>query len=323
MTLGEPAGIGPDLCLLGVGRDNLGNMLVIGDAELLRARAQALRTLVNIRRHSEAAELPSTRAPGLDVIDVPLPVAVVAGQPDPRNAATVLGWIDRAVAGCLSGRFAAMVTGPVDKAVINRAGIPFSGHTEYVARLSGCPDGVMMLVGGDLRVALVTTHIPLHAVPGHITVARLDRTIRIVDADLRRRFGLRAPRIAVCGLNPHAGEQGYLGSEEISVITPTIQSLVREGLVVFGPLAADSAFTDAALSRCDVVVCMYHDQGLPVLKQRSFHEGVNLTLGLPLVRTSVDHGTAYDLAGTGRADPCSLLAALQLATELATGTSNG
>jgi 4-hydroxythreonine-4-phosphate dehydrogenase len=245
-------------------------------------------------------------------------VPSVAGTLDAANARYVLDVLDVAVDGCISGRFDAMVTAPVHKGIINDAGVPFTGHTEYLAERTGARLPVMMLVGGGLRVALATTHLPLADVSAAITAERLADVLTILDADLKSRFGLAAPRILVCGLNPHAGEGGHLGREELDVIEPTLARLRAAGLQLTGPVPADTAFLPERVSVHDAVLAMYHDQGLPVLKRAAFGAGVNVTLGLPIVRTSVDHGTALDLAGTGRADPGSLVAAARLAVELCT-----
>jgi 4-hydroxythreonine-4-phosphate dehydrogenase len=242
---------------------------------------------------------------------------VRSGQLNPANAAYVLHLLDRAIDGCLRGDFDAMVTAPVQKSVINDGGIPFSGHTEYLAARTGAALPVMMLVSGQLRVALATTHLPLASVSGAITQPLLEQVLHILDHDLRTRFEIRAPRILVCGLNPHAGEAGHLGREEIEVIAPALQNLRRHGMQLIGPAPADTAFTPHMLQQADAVLAMYHDQGLPVIKYVGFSNAVNITLGLPILRTSVDHGTALDLAGTGKADAGSLGAALALAIELA------
>jgi 4-hydroxythreonine-4-phosphate dehydrogenase len=251
------------------------------------------------------------------VLPVPLKTPSVCGRLDPANARYVLDTLDRAVSGCLDGTFAAMVTGPVNKAVINEAGIPFSGHTEYLAAATRAGDVVMLLAAPGLRVALATTHVPLSAVSALITPQRLTVVLRILHAGLRKNFGIEHPVISVCGLNPHAGEGGHLGREEIDSIIPAMQALRAEGLRLIGPLAADTAFTPERLRETDAVLAMYHDQGLPVLKHLGFGRAVNITLGLPIVRTSVDHGTALELAGTGKADSGSLQAALQSAVEIA------
>jgi 4-hydroxythreonine-4-phosphate dehydrogenase len=253
----------------------------------------------------------------LRVLDVPLAAPCVAGTLDVGNARHVLNMLDRAIDGAASQEFAAMVTAPVQKSVINDAGVPFTGHTEYLAARTQAPHPVMLLAADTLRVALATTHLPLRAVSDAITPALLDVTLKILDADIRALWGISRPRIAVCGLNPHAGEGGHLGREDGEIIAPAIQRARAAGLLVDGPLPADTVFVPRALSNYDVVLAMYHDQGLPVLKHAGFGHAVNVTLGLPIVRTSVDHGTALDLAGTGRADAGSLIAATQLASEFA------
>ena len=324
VTVGEPAGIGPEL-LLALAREPWPAQLVaIADRDLLAARAAAVPGLepVTFDTFDPAADptaAPTPHQPGrLPVLHTPLARPAVPGRLDPGNAAAVLASLDAAADGCRDGRFAAMVTGPVQKSVIADAGFAFSGHTEYLAARCGVERVVMLLVADTLRVALATTHLPLAAVPGALTPDLLTATLRVLDGDLRRRFGLAAPRIAVLGLNPHAGEGGYLGREEIAVIEPVLAALRAEGLDLAGPLPADTAFTPRALAGVDAVLAMYHDQGLPVLKYAGFGHAVNVTLGLPIVRTSVDHGTALDLAGTGRADAGSLRAAVELAVALAT-----
>jgi 4-hydroxythreonine-4-phosphate dehydrogenase len=260
----------------------------------------------------------AARGPGhLQVLDVPLAAPCVAGRLDPANARHVLNLLDRAIDGALAGEFAAIVTAPVQKSVINDAGVPFTGHTEYLAQRTHAAHPVMLLAAASLRVALATTHLPLRAVSDAITAALLDTTLRILHDDVRRLWGMSRPRIAVCGLNPHAGESGHLGSEDRDVIAPAIARARAAGMLVDGPLPADTVFVPRALSNYDVVLAMYHDQGLPVLKHSGFGHAVNVTLGLPIVRTSVDHGTALDLAGTGRADAGSLIAATRLAIEFA------
>jgi 4-hydroxythreonine-4-phosphate dehydrogenase len=300
ITSGEPAGIGPELCLRLAERTWPAHLVVIGDRDLLAARAETL----------------GLRIAGLDILHVPLDVPAVAGRLDPANACYVLRLLDTALAGCLSGEFAAMVTAPVHKGVINDAGIAFSGHTEYLAEHTGTPRVVMLLAGAGLRVALATTHLPLREVPATITADSLETTLRILHADLQRKFGISKPRILVAGLNPHAGEGGHLGREEIDVIAPVLDKLRDEGMSLVGPLPADTLFTKNVLAGADAQLAMYHDQGLAVLKYAAFDEGVNITLGLPIVRSSVDHGTALDLAGTGRASPGSLFAAVTAAIEM-------
>ncbi len=251
------------------------------------------------------------------MIDVPLAAPCVAGKLDPANARHVLAMLDRAIAGCVNREFAAMVTAPVQKSVINDGGVPFTGHTEYLAERTQARHPVMLLAADGLRVALATTHLPLRAVSDAITPALLDTTLEILHADVGRLWGISRPRIAVCGLNPHAGESGHLGSEDHDVILPAITRARAAGMLVDGPLPADTVFVPRTLSNYDVVLAMYHDQGLPVLKHSGFGHAVNVTLGLPIVRTSVDHGTALDLAGTGRADAGSLIAATRLAMDFA------
>ncbi|HYX63305.1 MAG TPA: 4-hydroxythreonine-4-phosphate dehydrogenase PdxA [Burkholderiales bacterium] len=288
VTSGEPAGIGPELCVR-VARDY--PVTVIGDRTLL-------------------AGCPYVEHIALRGKNVP-------GRLNPANSAYVLAVLDRAIAGCLSGEYDAMVTAPVQKSVINDAGIAFTGHTEYLAERCHAAQVVMMLVGGGLRVALATTHLPLADVPRAITRTRLLAVIRVVDADLRKRFGIASPRILVAGLNPHSGESGHLGREEIEVIGPAIEEARAAGIAAIGPIPADTLFVPQRLREADCALALYHDQGLPVLKYASFGRGVNVTLGLPFVRTSVDHGTALDLAGTGRADAGSLAEAIELALRLA------
>jgi 4-hydroxythreonine-4-phosphate dehydrogenase len=263
--------------------------------------------------------VPGTPAPPISLLDLPLDAPAVAGQLDTRNAAAVLGGLQRAVRGCLAGEFSALVTGPMHKGVINDAGIPFTGHTEYLAELTDTPRVVMMLAGGGMRVALATTHLPLRQVADAITRNSLRETLTILHRALVTDFGLPRPRILVAGLNPHAGEGGHLGREEIEVIAPVLDDLRARGLDLVGPLPADTLFQRRLLDEADAVLAMYHDQGLPVLKHASFGEGINVTLGLPLIRVSVDHGTALDLAGSGRARDGSLRAAIALAWEMARG----
>ena len=320
VTMGEPAGIGPDLCVRLAERRWAARLIGIGDIELLRDRARRLRAGVRIVPYIRGRDA----APGtFEVAHFPLAVPAVPGRLDPGNAKAVLATLDAALTGCLAGEFSAMVTAPVQKSVINDAGMAFSGHTEFLAERTGATV-VMMLVGatatGPLRVALTTTHLPLSAVPAAITEALVTRTVRIVADELSAKFRIAKPRIAVCGLNPHAGEDGYLGREEIEIIAPALAALREQGIAVAGPLPADTIFVPAKASEFDCVIAMYHDQGLPVLKHASFGHGVNVTLGLPILRTSVDHGTALDLAADGAgarsADPGSLFAAVALAIEL-------
>jgi len=315
VTSGEPAGIGPELCAMLTQRAWPVRLVIIGDITLIRERVRETATLPVVAFDAEKDAAPGA----LEVLHVPLRTPVRAGVPDPANAGYVLSLLDHAIAGCLFGNFAAMVTAPVHKGVISDSGVAFSGHTEYLAEKTGTARVVMMLVGGGLRVALVTTHLPLAAVPAAITAATLEETVRILHHDLRRRFGLADPRILVAALNPHAGENGHMGREEIDVISPVLETLRGEDMKLIGPLPADTLFVPHMLAHGDAVLAMYHDQGLPVLKHVSFGGGVNVTLGLPIIRTSVDHGTAFDLVGSGRADPGSLFAAVELAIELVGG----
>ena len=316
VTAGEPAGIGVDLCLQLAACTPAMPFVVLCDRQLLQQRAMQLGVSVQLIDYNQLnLEVPA--AGQLRVLHVPLAQAAVAGQLNPANSPYVLALLQRAAAGCQSGEFAAMVTAPVHKGAINDAGIPFTGHTEYLAGLTSTPRVVMMLAGGGLRVALATTHMALADVAGAITRESLAATLRILHQALRQHFGLVLPRILVAGLNPHGGEGGHLGREEIEVISPVLDQLRREGMHLEGPLPADTLFTPQVLARGDCVLAMYHDQGLPVLKYASFGKGVNLTLGLPIVRTSVDHGTALELAGTGKADVGSLIAAIEMALEMA------
>jgi 4-hydroxythreonine-4-phosphate dehydrogenase len=320
VTSGEPAGIGPELCLRladrgdSAGQAHAARIVIVADRDLLEARAKLLALPVVFRAWAE--DLPPV--PGvLDVLHVPLATPSIPGHLAVANAPYVLQLLDRALTGCVAGEFAAMVTAPVHKGIINDAGIPFTGHTEYLAEKTATPRVVMMLAGGGLRVALATTHLPLKDVSAAITPLSLEQTIRILHAEMRNKYGLPAPRILVAGLNPHAGEGGYLGREEIEVITPVLERLRAEGMMLLGPLPADTMFTPPMLAQGDCVLAMYHDQGLTALKYASFGQGINVTLGLPIIRTSVDHGTALDLAGSGRADPGSLRVAVDQAVEMA------
>ena len=290
ITAGEPAGVGPELCNALVNSPYANDLVVIGDQRQLDERLQ--------------------------VIDMPFPVEVEPGQPDPVNAGTLLDGLRTAARGCLTGEFAGMVTAPLAKSVIADSGVAFTGHTEFLAELTEAAHPVMLLVAGELRVALASTHMPLRDVADYLTPDILKRVLRILNADLKDKFGIDEPDIIVCGLNPHAGEGGHLGREEIEFIAPALDELRAEGLRLRGPMPADTAFTPAAGHK-DAVLAMYHDQGLPVLKYAGFGHAVNVTLGLPIIRTSVDHGTAFDIAGTGTADPGSLLAAVELAASMA------
>jgi 4-hydroxythreonine-4-phosphate dehydrogenase len=316
LTCGEPAGIGPDLALTLALEPQPAELVAIADPGLLRERAALLGLAVELCEF-DPSQPAAAGSPGrLAVMPLSLAAPCTPGQLDPANARYVLAGLERAVAGCLDGEFDAMVTAPVQKSVINDAGIPFTGHTEYLQALTGTGQVVMMLTAGALRVALATTHLALADVPRAINRQGLSGVIEVLQTDLRRRFGLASPRIAVLGLNPHAGEDGHLGREEIEIIEPVIKALRGRGFDLRGPLPADTAFNPAVLDHCDAVLAMYHDQGLPVLKYAGFGSAVNITLGLPLIRTSVDHGTALDLAGTGNADPGSLRQAIRCAVDM-------
>ena len=314
LTPGEPAGIGPDLVVQLV-QDRLpdARLIVIADPQLLSARAALLGRPLRIVDDPEAAGTPGTVA----VWPVSVSRPVIAGTLDPDNVDYVLRTLERATDGCLRGEFGALVTGPVHKGVINDAGIAFSGHTEFLAQRAGAVP-VMMLAAGSLRVALLTRHVPLREVAAQITAAGIRETVTILARALHSDFGIARPRLLVCGLNPHAGEGGHLGREEAEVIRPALDKLRAEGLELIGPVPADTAFIPSRLAKVDAVLAMYHDQGLPVLKARGFGRAVNITLGLPFVRTSVDHGTALELAGCGGADVGSLKVALTMAIELST-----
>jgi len=316
VTAGEPAGIGPDLCVMLARHSLPARVVVVADRELLLQRAQALQLPLETADFMPGA---GTQAPPgvLLVSHVALARAAQPGKLDPVNSAYVLRTLEIAADGCRGGIFDAMATAPVHKGIINDAGFEFTGHTEFLAARTGTPQVVMMLAGGGMRVALATTHLPLKEVASHITRESLEQTLRIVRHDLVERFAIARPRIAVAGLNPHAGESGYLGREELDVINPVLEALRAQGFDLTGPLPADTLFNPERLKNYDCVLAMYHDQGLPVLKYASFGSGINITLGLPIIRTSVDHGTALELAGTGKADVGSLVEAVKLAAELA------
>jgi len=321
ITTGEPAGVGPELCTALSARAAGARLILIGNRALLEQRARTCGRDVHLLAYQPAAPAPP---PGhLEVIDVELAAPVITGQPDPRNAAAVLRSLDLAIEGCLAGDFDGMVTAPLHKGVICDSGVAFSGHTEYLEARTGSDGVVMLLEGGGLRVALATTHLPLRAVADAITRESLLRTLRILHRDLVTRFGIAVPRILVAGLNPHAGEGGHLGSEEIEVIAPALAQARSEGIAAEGPFPADTLFVEEMCGTADAVLAMYHDQGLPVLKRASFGRGVNITLGLPIIRTSVDHGTALAIAGTGTADAGSLVSAVEAAHRLAFAARKG
>ena len=323
VTSGEPAGIGPDACVALAEHEWQADLVVAADASLMKSAAAALGLALTIEIYDGSAP-PTAHRPGvLKVLHIPTAQPVVAGMLDLRNAGYVIAMLDRACDGCVNGEFAAMVTAPVQKSTLMDAGFAFTGHTEYLAARTRAALPVMLLKSERLAVALVTTHLALSDVPRAITAERLRATLKIVHTDLERHFAVAAPRIAVLGLNPHAGESGHLGREEIEVIEPVIRQLRSEGLDVRGPIPADTAFTPRSLAETDVVVAMYHDQGLPVVKHDGFGHAVNVTLGLPILRTSVDHGTALALARTGNADTGSLRAALALAIDLASPGHGG
>lgn len=303
ITSGEPSGIGPDVCLHLLNAKLPARISIIGDSVVFGQRASQLGLESALK--------------SLDLISVPTGFPVIAGRLDTKNVPMVLKQLDIAIKACMRKEFHAMVTAPVHKGIINLAGHHFTGHTEYLAKKTQSEKPVMLLTCEAMRVALVTTHMPLADVPAAITQNNLIRVLEVLYNDLKLRFGIVKPVIGVCGLNPHAGEQGHLGRTEIDIIEPTLELARGSGMEIIGPLPADTAFTPNVLNEVDAILTMYHDQGLPVLKYASFGRGVNITLGLPIVRTSVDHGTALDLAGTGRADPGSMIAAVETAIEIA------
>ena len=315
LTPGEPSGIGPDLCIQLAQKASACQLVVIADPELLKQRAKQLNIPLNIQLFDEKQAI-SLHTPGtLTVLPCYLHELAECGKLNKKNSPYVVKTIATATKGCLSGLFSAMLTGPVHKGIINEAGIAFTGHTEYIAAITG-GHPVMMLATEGLRVALVTTHLPLSEVSKAITKETLSTVIHLLDSDLRHRFGIKQPHILVCGLNPHAGEGGHLGREEIEIIEPVLDQCRQQGINLQGPLPADTLFNEKYLSSADAVLAMYHDQGLPVLKYKGFGKAVNITLGLPIIRTSVDHGTAIDLAGTGKAEVGSLIYALQTAIQM-------
>jgi|TARA_B110000879_G_scaffold118844_1_gene157912 4-hydroxythreonine-4-phosphate dehydrogenase len=314
ITSGEPAGIGPDLCLMLAQQNIDADIIIIGDKDALAARAKQLNIDINLLPYDPKN---TQRNQSISVLHLPTTEKVIAGNLNVNNSQYVLNTLNTAIVGCQNNDFDAIVTAPVHKGIINEADIDFTGHTEYLADRTNTQQVVMMLVGGGLRVALATTHLPLSKVAKAITKKSLEKTIRILHADLIGKFNIKNPRILIAGLNPHAGEDGYLGGEEITTINPVLVSLRKEGMELIGALPADTLFTEHHLKNADAVLAMYHDQGLPVLKHASFGKGINITLGLPIIRTSVDHGTALDLAGTGNINIGSMLAAADLAIKLA------
>jgi 4-hydroxythreonine-4-phosphate dehydrogenase len=316
VTTGEPAGIGPDIALMAAQRDWEAELVVIADPTLLLQRAQALGLPIHLQPWVPGEPARAQRAGTLAIHPVAQDVPTIAGTLNTANAAYVIDTLKQAAQGCMDGSWQAMVTGPVQKSVINDAGIPFIGHTELLAEETGAAQVVMMLATQELRVALATTHLALKDVPRAITRDLLRQTLGIVHRDLQSKFGIGAPRIAVLGLNPHAGEGGHMGREEIDTVIPVLEELRAAGMDLLGPLPADTAFNPKVLDNCDAVFAMYHDQGLPVLKYSGFGRAINITLGLPIIRTSVDHGTALDLAGTGAADWHSLEQAIQIACQM-------
>lgn len=296
VTPGEPAGIGPDIVLGVLAKHPDWPLVIVADKNLLMRRAQRLKLNINFQ--------------AVRIEHLPLRTQEEPGKLNLANAAYVLECLSVATQGCLQGKYQGLVTGPVHKGIINEAGFKFSGHTEYLAEITHSPLPVMLMVTRFFKVALLTTHLPLHAVPAAVTSERIQQTIEIIDQDFKKYFRINNPRIAVCGLNPHAGENGYIGREEIEIIIPTVEKLKKEGYELSGPLSADTAFTPQALKNCDVILAMYHDQALPVVKTVDFDQGVNITLGLPFLRTSVDHGTALNLAGAGKAKSSSLESAI-------------
>ncbi|TKY83443.1 4-hydroxythreonine-4-phosphate dehydrogenase PdxA [Pectobacterium polonicum] len=316
ITPGEPAGIGPDLVIALAQQAWPVELVCCADPELLFMRALQLSMPLTLRDYQPGQPAQPQQAGSLTVLPIATPATVIAGQLNVANSAYVVETLARACDGCLNGEFAALITGPVHKGIINDAGVPFSGHTEFFADRSSCDRVVMMLATEELRVALATTHLPLAAVSAAITRQSLHEVITILHHDLQTKFGITQPQIYVCGLNPHAGEGGHMGREELDVINPALDELRQQGITLIGPLPADTLFQPKYLQHADAVLAMYHDQGLPVLKYQGFGRAVNITLGLPFIRTSVDHGTALELAATGSAEPGSFITALNLAIKM-------
>ena len=322
LTPGEPAGIGPDICIMLAQKPLAADLVVVANSDMLLDRASQLGLQLQLLEFNPDLDRKAHEAGKLILINIPLNEAVQAGQLNRSNASYVLNTLDQAIEGCMNGVFDAMVTGPVHKGIINEGGINFTGHTEYLAERTGGNMPVMMLATPGLRVALVTTHLPLAKVPESITTERLSQIIEVLHRELITHFGISEPVIMVCGLNPHAGEDGHLGREEIETITPVLNHYREKGWNIQGPLPADTLFVPDKLKQADAVLAMYHDQGLPVLKHMGFGRAVNVTLGLPIIRTSVDHGVALDLAGSGKANPGSLEYAIAVATEMTNRSIN-
>jgi 4-hydroxythreonine-4-phosphate dehydrogenase len=321
ITPGEPAGVGPDLVIALAQSDWPVQLVVCADANLLTTRAQQLALPLTLQTYSATLPARPQQAGTLTILPISTAEAVVPGELNVANGRYVVDTLARACDGAISGEFSALITGPVQKSIINDAGVPFTGHTEFFAQRSHCEKVVMMLATEELRVALATTHLPLQAVSAAITRQCLHEVITILHHDLQSKFGIRQPQIYVCGLNPHAGEGGHMGHEEIDVITPTLDELRQQGMKLVGPLPADTLFQPKYLQHADAVLAMYHDQGLPVLKYQGFGRAVNITLGLPFIRTSVDHGTALELAGSGHANVGSFKTALNLAIKMITNSN--
>ncbi|MAG77698.1 MAG: 4-hydroxythreonine-4-phosphate dehydrogenase PdxA [Colwelliaceae bacterium] len=321
VTPGEPAGIGPDLVLAIAQQDWPVEIVIVACADLMKARAKQLGIDITLIEYDENQPAKPQKAGTLTILPIATEQEVVPGQLNPSNGAYVVETLRIASERNMSGEFDAVVTGPVHKGLINQAGIAFSGHTEYFAHQANCSDVVMMLATPGLRVALVTTHIPLAYVSKAVTHERLQKVTRILHSDLKNKFGISAPTIYACGINPHAGEDGHLGREEIEVMNPAFTELRNEGINIIGPLPADTIFQEKYLEDADAILTMYHDQGLPVLKYKGFGSSVNITLGLPFIRTSVDHGTALELAGSNQADAGSFMEAMKTAIDLAQNQS--
>lgn len=322
ITAGEPAGIGPDLLIQLAQQKQQAELVVIADPDVMLQRAKQLNIRLSLREYKPDQTAIINSENELTILPIPCPKKVIAGKLNALNSHYVLTTLERAAQGCLCDEFDAIVTAPLHKGIINEAGIPFTGHTEFFAEKTKTALPVMMLMVDTLRVALATTHLPIAEVSQAITEASLTQVLTIIDHDLRHKFGIQHPHILVCGLNPHAGEGGHLGREEIDTIEPTLQKLKSEGMKITGPLPADTLFTPRYLNNADAVLAMFHDQGLPVLKYAGFGHAVNITLGLPIIRTSVDHGTALGLAGTGKAEIGSLVAAIDCAIDITTHQNN-